>query len=223
MRLRQKRVRLLTLPSVLFPSQAMPLHVYGRPSAKVISDSITNDEAFGVVLMREGFEGDLGEPVPHWVGTFARIVACKPSEGGEYHAIAMGEGRFSIQAVARDEKDLLSARIEPLEEDPWRDTAENERLLQRARNSLRRHLEVVFGYQANMVSAELEQDPPALSFAIASCLGLEPLQRQRLLELTDTGRRLTSLLPLLEERTELMHSADPDLTEDLFTEYLSSN
>ncbi|MFN8139808.1 MAG: LON peptidase substrate-binding domain-containing protein [Fimbriimonadales bacterium] len=222
MRTRRRRIQLLPLTSVLLPYQAMPLHIFEPRYAKLLSNSIAKDEPFGIVLIRFGDE--VGDPdvVPHWVGTLARIVACKPTRDGEYHAIAMGEERFQIFEVERD-GDTLVASVEPLEEEGWRNSSENFALLSRARAALKEHLQVVFGHQDMALDVDIDREPAALSFAIAGCLGLEPLQRQRLIEVTDTAHRLASLIPLLEEKTELMHSVSPRASDELYAEYLSRN
>ncbi|MFQ3668573.1 MAG: LON peptidase substrate-binding domain-containing protein, partial [Fimbriimonadaceae bacterium] len=43
-------------------------------------------------------------------------------------------------------------------------------------------------------------DPVALSFTIANLLPIENLEKQRLLETTDTMERLASLIPILERQ-----------------------
>jgi Lon protease-like protein len=62
------------------------------------------------------------------------------------------------------------------------------------------------------VTIKFPDDMVALSFAIANALPIENLEKQRLLELTDTLERLASLIPMLDAQI-IEAQAGPSMTK----------
>ena len=56
----------------------------------------------------------------------------------------------------------------------------------------------LFERQEFSVQVVFPTDPVALSFTIANLLSMENIQKQRLLEMTDTVERIEELLPILQ-------------------------
>ena len=136
--------------------------------------------------------------------------------------LTVGERRFRIRRFDRS-KQYLTGLVEPIVELEWAYNAQNHRLLNRAKEAFEFHLRTLFGRQDVKITIQFPDDPVALSFAIAGFVNLPLLDKQRLLELTDTAARLAELIPVLESQVfELATQGQPSVTEE-FAEYISNN
>jgi hypothetical protein len=81
-------------------------------------------------------------------------------------------------------------------------------LLTRAREEFEVLIQRLFDRQEFSVQVVFPTDPVALSFTIANLLHMENLDKQRLLETTDTLERVEDLLPILE--TQLLEARQPN-------------
>jgi Lon protease-like protein len=75
-----------------------------------------------------------------------------------------------------------------------------ETLFQRAREEFEILVQRLFSRQEFSVQVVFPTDPVALSFTIANLLPMENIEKQRLLETTDTAERIEDLLPILENQ-----------------------
>ena len=65
------QVPLFPLNTVLFPGGPLPLRIFEPRYLAMVSDCVSNDSPFGVLLIRKG--GETGPASTHEVGTLARI------------------------------------------------------------------------------------------------------------------------------------------------------
>ena len=208
---------LFPLNTVLFPYASVQLHVFEERYRELVQDCLTEDRPFGIVLIRNGSEVG-GQADPYMVGTAVRIVKVHTYEDGKMDIQVRGERRFRIRHL--DETgSYLTGLVEPviehaIEEGPERllsDALEGESLL--------------FARQEFSVQLVFPPDPVALSFTIANLLQMENLEKQRLLETTDTLERVQDLLPIMEQQL-LEDSIDPTtyrLTGDDLREWILPN
>src|SRR5947209_7686882 len=106
---------LFPLHTVLFPGMPLPLHIFEERYKLMIGRCIEAERPFGVVLIQSGPEVG-GPAVPHMVGTTAHIAAVKRADDGRMNLIAIGQERFRILEVVRQEPYLI-ARVEALADD----------------------------------------------------------------------------------------------------------
>lgn len=188
---------LFPLGTVLFPHAPLFLHVFEPRYRELVTRCRERDGTFGVVLLREGDEGD-SDQEPYMVGTHARIREVRDYPDGRMDVHAQGGERFRIRLLDRDAAPYLVGRAEPLREESWSDDARADALLSLARERFETLVRTVLAGKALDVRIGFPDDPAALSFAIANLIELPVLEKQRLLETTDTVERLAEIVPALE-------------------------
>ena len=93
-----RELPLFPLNTVLFPGQALSLHIFEERYKLMINRCLEKREPVGIVLIREGQE--VGPPaVPYEVGTVATLVETERHESGELDVIAVGQERFMIHDI----------------------------------------------------------------------------------------------------------------------------
>lgn len=191
-------IPLFPLSTVLFPYAPLQLHVFEDRYRHLVKDCLDLGRPVGVVLIRSGSEVG-GEADPFMVGTAARIEKVQHYEDGRMDVHLVGERRFRIRKL--DETlPYLVAHCEPVVEIELEDTPRTDALTMRARESFELYVQAMFSSQAVNVQIHYPDDPIALSFLIANYLPLDNLERQRMLELTDTQERLAGLIPVIENQ-----------------------
>ena len=198
---------LFLLGSVLFPGMLLPLHIFEPRYRLMLQRSLQADAPFGIVLIKSGVEVG-GSAEPHHVGTTARVVGTTPLPGGRSFIIARGERRFEIDRVDAESEPYLVGEVRYLEEDPGNDPAA-ESLADRTADAYGQYLTGMLATSTDAHSelplGELREGTPAdVSYRIAGGLGIDALERQRLLETDRTGARLESVLRLLERENTLL-------------------
>ncbi len=193
---RSVRLPLFPLNTVLFPGALLPLHVFEQRYRVLVSRCLEGNRPFGVALIRSGDEVGAAAD-PHRVGTTARIVFAEPLPDGRFFLVARGEQRFAIEAlIAPGEDPYLVAEAREL------DDAEGAGAARLARDVAGRLDDYLLA--RGHVVPERPATPIELAYAVAAALdGLDPPERQRLLELPTAAARLEAELPLLERATAL--------------------
>ena len=201
-------VPLFPLNVVLFPSMALPLHIFEPCYQEMVCACLEDNTPFGVVLARP--ESLLGRPTPYTVGTLARIVDYRRLPDGHYNLLTCGTHRFRIVRQSH-ERSYLRGLICPL-----RDVDESPDVLcalaREARDAFRTYLRVVL----TLVGSETREiavprEPAELSHAIAMCLTSDDAEKQKLLELTSASERLQAEIALLRSETQALSSQTDSL------------
>lgn len=191
---------LFPLHVVLFPDMPLPLHIFEPRYREMVMRCREENSPFGVILIRDGEE--IGaQPVPHRVGTTARITQYEEMADGRMNILILGETRFRVTRAAHD-KPYLSAQVELLKEE-----AGDPRLVQPAAEAVaglfKKYLRALLAMTGRSLSAlQLPQEPAELSYAVASVLQVSLAEKQNLLEMTGTGRRLEHEAELLRAEIE---------------------
>ncbi len=214
---------LFPLNTVLFPYASVQLHVFEERYRALVQDCLSEDRPFGIVLIRSGEEVG-GQADPYMVGTAVRIVKVHTYDDGRMDIQVRGERRFRIRQLD-ETRAYLTGFVEPVVEHAIEEGPKAEQLLTRARAEFEVFIQRLFARQEFSVQVVFPPDPVALSFTIANLLQMENLEKQRLLETTDTLERVQDLLPMMEQQL-LEDATDPStyrLTSDDLREWILPN
>ncbi len=180
---------------MLFPGAILNLHVFEPRYRQMISECLDANEAFGVVLIREGKEAGDVDVLPHEIGTTAEICEVKPLPADRFYISTTGRRRFKIQNVVSRDPYLL-VEVEYLEEELEDRNAVVE-LTDEVRGEFREYLRLLVEFSGTAPDFDLPSDPVDASFLIGDALQVADTMKQRLLELSNTQQRLTEELGFL--------------------------
>jgi len=111
----ERLMPLFPLSTVLFPGISLPLHIFEERYKLMVRRCRESDGILGVVSIRSGEEvGTTAEP--NEVGTLARISRIDALSEGKINLTVVGEKRFRISELNRDEP-YLRGRIDVLPDD----------------------------------------------------------------------------------------------------------
>lgn len=198
-----KEVPLFPLKAILFPGQAMALHIFEERYRLMMNACLKDGEPVGIVLIREGEE--VGAPaVPYPVGTLAIVAETGRQDDGQFDVMAVGQDRFIIRRIVQREPYLI-ARVE---EYPVADTESTRALAlsYRVRESLPgyvRALAAAIGTKVEVLN--VPERPSALAFLAALVLQIGPREQQKLLETRAAADMLARELALLQHETAVWH------------------
>jgi uncharacterized protein len=190
---------LFPLNTVLFPGMPLPLHIFEERYKLMIGRCIEEKRSFGVVLIASGPE--VGGPcVPHRVGTIAHIAAVRRLDEGQMNLIAVGQERFRILEVIRQEPYQV-ARVETLvDRKPEPEAAP---LAAQVGETLSVYLRDLFTLlDQPQEEFEIPTEPGRLSLVAAAVLQIPLRERQTLLQMTDVVARLQQERDWLARETD---------------------
>ncbi len=100
---------LFPLNTVLFPGTPLSLHVFEERYKLMIGRCIEANAPFGVVLIKSGSEvlGMGPSAIPRSIGCAAQILQAEPVGEGRMNITAIGQERFRIVALHRDQPYLV--------------------------------------------------------------------------------------------------------------------
>ncbi len=198
------------------------LHVMETGDREMVRQCLKSGTRFGIVLVRS--EDVAGEPEPYLVGTAVRIESVEALNDGSLSVRVEGERRFRIRRLDHS-RAYLVGYVEPVEDQAVEDSPRSHALIQRARECVREYVESTFRQaDVRVTGVRLPSDPTKLSFVVANVLPAEEIDKQHLLEVTDTLERVRALIPLLEQR--IAESQEPTyyrLTRADFDEWVNPN
>jgi len=192
-------IPIFPLPNaVLFPNVFMPLHIFEARYRAMVSDALAGDRIIGMVLLKAGFERDYeGRPPIFPVGCAGVITHSEPLRDGRFNIVLKGLEKFRITA----EDSTRSYRVATIDALP-------EQMTDPERIELRRLRQRVEALLAAAVEREGGDPkfPPAVADedlvnALAQYTGLEPIERQALLERSSVLERCQGLIELIEMKT----------------------
>jgi hypothetical protein len=189
------RLRMFPLNTVLFPGAALNLHIFEPRYRQMIAECLDSNEAFGVVLIREGDEAGDPDVQPHGIGTTAEIADVTPLPSGRYYLSSTGGRRFRINEIVSREPYLL-CEVEFLEEAPS-DPGVVERLSAEITTEFREYLSLIVEFSGSPTDVTIPEDPVRASYAIGEALQVADTLKQQLLELSSAEERLDAELGFL--------------------------
>jgi Lon protease-like protein len=192
-------VPIFPLPNaVLFPNVFMPLHIFEPRYRAMVADALAGDRIIGMVLLKAGFEADYNARPPIFpIGCAGVITHSEPLPDGRFNIVLKGIEKFRV-ADEDTGKPYRLARVEPIPEM----VPDVERA---ALHRLRQRLEALLAAAVERETGD-PKFPPAvpdedLVNALAQYMGLEPLERQALLERNGVLARCQGMIELLEMKT----------------------
>ena len=192
-----ERLRLFPLNTVLFPGAVLNLHVFEERYRRLIAECLDANEAFGVVLIRDGQEAGDPDVMPHEVGTTAEISEVTPLPAGRYHISTTGGRRFRIERIVSREPYLM-AEVEFLDDrDADDEDARASELTHRVLREFREYVRLLVAFSGNVSEVDVPHDPVDASYVVGDALQVADALKQRLLELRTTEARLAAELGFL--------------------------
>jgi uncharacterized protein len=194
-------IPIFPLPNVvLFPNVFLPLHIFEPRYRAMLGDALAGDRIIGMTLLMPGYETDYeGRPAVYPVGCAGVITHSERLPDGRSNVVLRGIEKFRILEEDAS-KEYRLARVEPLPEA----TSDPDKLLLKQR---RHRLEALLvaaiergGADPRFPAAIPDED---LVNALSQYLGLEPVERQALLEREGIVARCDGLIELLEMKTYL--------------------
>ena len=192
----QGTLRLFPLNTVLFPGAVLNLHVFEDRYRRMIAECLDANEAFGVVLIRDGREAGDPDVMPHDVGTTAEISEVTPLPAGRYYISTTGGRRFRIERIVSREPYLL-AQVEFLDDDDPDPDARASDLTHRVLREFREYARLLVAFSGNSDAVDVPHDPVDASYAVGDALQVADSLKQRLLELRTAEARLAAELGFL--------------------------
>jgi Lon protease-like protein len=187
----------------------MPLYIFEERYRRLIHVRSGQDPAFGVVLIRTGFEvGETAEPYD--IGTAATIMARRDYEDGRHDLVVRGGQRFRILAT-EDTQGYLVGTVEWLEPVAGCDTGPTavdqvwDAFLQLANAYLKQaHMTDGATTQVQPPDRPTEMDACALAYLLASRLPIAQKDRQHLLTLNTSQDLIQELQRVLDQERRLV-------------------
>jgi Lon protease-like protein len=177
------------LGTVLFPGGALPLKIFEQRYIEMTKACLRDERPFGVCLIREGRE--VGDPaVPETIGCLATIERWDMPQLGLFHLVARGGERFRLVDTSVAKNGLMSGSIERIAPDETR---------VRVDPACREVLKLIIDRvgESNFPAPISLDDPVWVSYRLAEILPFDARVKQELLEIDETGERLTRLRELL--------------------------
>ena len=192
-------IPIFPLPNVvLFPNVFLPLHIFEPRYRAMLADALAGDRIIGMTLLMPGYEADYqGRPAVYPVGCAGVITHSEQLPDGRSNVVLRGIEKFRILDEDTSREYRL-ARIEPLAETA---TDSEKQLLKQRRHRLEALLVAAIergGADPRFPAAIPDED---LVNALSQYLGLDPVERQALLERDGILSRCDGLIELLEMKT----------------------
>ena len=192
-------IPIFPLPNaVLFPNVFMPLHIFEARYRAMVTDALAGDRIVGMVLLKAGYERDYeGRPPVFPVGCAGVITHSEALPDGRFNIVLKGLERFRITGEEQG-KPYRLAIVDSLPEQIA--DAERSEL-----HHLRHRIEALLAAAVEREGGD-PKFPPAvpdddLVNALAQYMGLEPIERQALLERDGILSRCHGLIELIEMKT----------------------
>jgi len=187
-------IPLFPLGGVLCPGGVLSLKVFEQRYLDMAAACMKNHAPFGVCLIASGKE--VGAPaVPHEIGTLAHIDNGDVPQLGILMLSVHGGRRFRILSRIVQADGLLRARVELLDEQPGRSIPE----AQLGMLPLLRKIASDVGPEKMPEPHEFE-DAAWVGYRLTEIVPVQPLAKQKLLELDDPVSRLEILFTYLAQR-----------------------
>lgn len=194
------RIPLFPLDVVLFPGQALPLHIFEPRYRQMTKECLETKSPFGIIFARE-------KDIARTGCSTLILKVLKQYEDGRSDILTAGQSAFQLMRT-HDDKPYLEGDVEYLEEDFSGLDPTVASQLEELGNQCHR---VLYGENAPAVDAEAET---SLAYHLASELPVNTAVRQELLEIRSEAKRQARLAahfaewyPQLERRERVRSKA----------------
>jgi ATP-dependent Lon protease len=197
-----EKLSILGLNIVLFPNTVVQVHLCRDSDCEVAQQCYSEGSEIGISLLHEGSEESGEESDLYLVGTRAKILHLEVLSKGGISLRLKGLQRYRIRKLDFDDDDQITGVVEPLVEENPANPHQVDALAMRVEELFSEFLESsLFDAQVNFQVA-YPSNSTAISFIVSNFFQLELIQKQYLLELTDTALRLKELISHLLDRIE---------------------
>ena len=187
-------IPLFPLSTVLFPAGILSLKVFEPRYLDMVAACMRDHAPFGVCLIESGKE--VGEPaVPHKIGTLAHIDHGDVPQLGMLTLAVHGGQRFRILSQRAEADGLLRAEVELFEEQARQAIPE----AQQGLLTLLHKVASDVGLD-KMPEPHHFDDAAWVGYRLTEVMPVQPLAKQKLLELEDPVSRLEILFTYLAQR-----------------------
>jgi len=187
------------------PGAPLPLHIFEPRYRQLTVDLVTGavpGKQFGVIAVREGFDGD-ETAVRHGVGCTAELLDVRRLPDGRYDIVTRGCQRFRLLDVDTDARPYLMAEVEYLPDLPGQ-PADDLAFLAGAARAAHRHYCATAWKSGDWSEPADDVEPAELPHLLAADCLLPMSDRQRLLEQTRLAIRLRMVRALLVREAGLL-------------------
>jgi ATP-dependent Lon protease len=212
----EEKIPIFPLSVVLMPHSMMPLHIFEERYKQMINECLDGKKLFGVVYIENKHM--------HKTGCTAFIEkVIKKYEDGRMDILVTGRNRFRITDIS-EEKPYLESSVVYFEDELLIETPEMTDLA-RDGIALLKRLEKIMEVNERLDRVK-SLDFEVISFLLSGSQGLTMAEKQELLEIENTGERLTRSVELLKNalnRARLMKQIRNIRSDALMTHGFSKN
>ncbi len=190
--------------AALFPKMVLPLVVMQPESIKLVDETMSQNRLIGLIVVKKSSEDNVhAQDDLNTVGTSALILKMAKTEDNKLQLLAQGLGRFKAKEYVQ-EKPYLRARVEHIKEIDTKDK-ETEALMSNMIGQFTRIAELSPGLpQEIVVMARSIKEPGILADMIASTINSSLEEKQKVLEIFDTKKRLKEVTRLVNHQLEIL-------------------
>ena len=182
-------ISLFPLGVVLLPDMLLPLHIFEERYKEMIGKCLEADQDFGIVYFNDG--------EIRRAGCSAQILkVTRRYENGEMDIITIGKQRFIIRDFY-ETKAYIEANVVYFDDEP-EEESEDVRLLAMEGITSLEELNRIMGIVSDHIETA-HLDSKGMSFLISRNEGFTLSEKQRLLEMTSTRKRLRDSVKALQK------------------------
>ncbi len=190
--------------AALFPKMVLPLVVMEEDSLKLVDEAMASDRIIGLVVskkqenVRSSADGDLAK-----VGCSALILKMAKQENDKAQMLVQGLSRFHIDKFIEGES-YLRAEVTHFE-DVEKETDETQALMANIVKQFGRIVELSPGLpeEIGQMAASIKE-AGTLADMIASTINSSPEEKQTVLEMRDTNRRLKLVTKMVNHQLSIL-------------------
>ena len=191
--------------ATLFPKMVLPLVVMKGESVNLVDEAMAKDRMIGLLVAKKQENvkpdpdgGDLAS-----VGTAAMILKMAKTEDNRIQLLVQGLSRFRVKAF-RKGKPYLLAEVEHFNDVDHKDN-ETEALMANAIKQFGRVVQLSPGLPQEMgTMAGSIKEPGTLADMVASTINSSPEEKQQILEIQDSTKRLKAVTKLIHHQLEIL-------------------
>ncbi len=192
----------------LFPKMVLPLMVMQADSIKLIDEAMNKDRVIGLLVSKQSpQEGVQPEKDLYSIGASALILKMAKSQDDKAQLLVQGLSRFKVKKFVPN-KNYLVARVEHLQDIQVKDR-ETEALMANLAGQFSRVVELSPGLPKEIIAmAKSLQDAGVMADMVASTINASAEEKQKILELLDTKKRLTEVTRLVNHQRDVLELGD---------------
>ena len=213
---------------VLFPGLIIPLTLRHQKLIQLVKKVHQTDSPLGIVAQKHAHVEDPGTQDIFRVGTMAKVLKVIVFPDGNTTIILQGRQRFKIEAMLAEAPHLL-AQVHILKNKAFNTKTKEAKALMHSLKEVAGNILSLSPEVPPEVQVVLNniKDPDFLTYFLSANINVEVAQKQRLLEINDSGNRATLLLQYLlkdleftQLKREIQSKVHTDIDQQQRDQYL---